>query len=676
MLPWGATTALTESVIFHPVGQIQTSKSSWIVSSAIDFGPYNTAVANLKVYSRNIIASIDQFQRSMTLDRYHTHLIRLTLYDVNSSINEINEAHDKFLNLTGMIQNDNSRHKRSLLPLGGLFHFLFGTADQNDLDEIKRNVKTIYDNQVKQTEVLSDIISITNVSRTLINENREKINGMIHNIESLQENLQDIKKDLRILFTSRKFLLIHAEILIHSNRLRIAVDTLKNDINRFVQYLIMISSGKLSPALIDPTHLQRELASIQQQLPPSIKLPENPSKNVWHYYKYLMVNYIPLVDKIIILIKIPLVDSQSALNLYKIYNLPVFNPQIGKSVKYNTEGNSIAISLDYSYATIPTDTEFLQCTLASGHFCSLRSALYHMQTSKWCLIALFLKNDELINTNCEMSVSNVNGPEAIYLDKGNWAIASMEPDQMEISCTTQKQAISLNPPLTLVNLQPACSAFSSKFQLPPYFRKFSQGFAFAIKEANLHTNNLQPTNFRIWHSLNVSNLSDTQLQGLKKLDPVKSIPVKILKAKINQFKVIDFDPKTKYWVFIGGGSGSGLLLLVIVCLCVYCKCKNHSIKMARSTSLDKSNSDLENSNMMHTRVGAIKSENNSNFGRETVGIQGSERPILRVRLQDPMQSPGSSRLLYQLERYGDDVRGHHRTLNPNTTAFPSSEDSL
>ena len=439
---------------------------------------------------------------------------------------------------------------------------------------------------------------------------------------------------------------------------------------------MMLSSGKLSPALIDPTHLQRELTSIEQQLPPSIKLPEDPRENVWHYYKYLTVNYIPFVDKIIILVKIPLVDSQSALNLYKIYNLPVFNPQIGKSVKYNIEGNSIAVSLDKCYATIPTDSEFLECTLASGHFCSLKSALYHMQTSKWCVIALFLKNDELVNENCEMSVSNINGPEAIYLDKGNWAIASREPDQMEISCTTQKHVISLNPPLTLVNLQPACSSFSSKFKLPPYFRKFSQGFAFAIKEANLHIDNLKPTNFRIWKSLNVSNLSTTQLQGLKKLDPAKTIPVKILKAKINQLKVIDFDPKTKYWVFIGGGSGSGLLLLVIVCLCVYCKCKNHSTKLARSTSLDKSNSDPENPNMMHTRVGAIKSENNSNFGQETVGIQGSERPVLRVRLQDPMQSPGSSRLLYQLERYGDDVRGHHMTLRPNTLALPGSEDPL
>ena len=82
---------------------------------------------------------------------------------------------------------------------------------------------------------------------------------MIHNIETLQDSLKDVKKDLKVLFTTRKFLLIHAEILIHSNRLRIAVDTLKNDINRFVQYLMMLNSGKLSPALIDPTHLQKKI---------------------------------------------------------------------------------------------------------------------------------------------------------------------------------------------------------------------------------------------------------------------------------------------------------------------------------------------------------------------------------------------------------------------------------
>ena len=418
------------------------------------------------------------------------------------------------------------------------------------------------------------------------------------------------------------------------------------------------------------------MISIQKQLPPTIRLPEDPIENVWHYYKYLTLNYIPFVDKIIVLVKIPLVGNHSALDIYKMYNLPASNPTIGKSVKYNIKGKSIAVSHDKRYATIPTDSEIIECSLVSGHLYSLRSALYHIQTSKRCLTALFLRNDELIDENCEMSVSNVTSPEAIYLDEGNWAIATVEPDQMEITCTAQKHVISLNPPLTLVNLQPACSAFSSKLKLPPYFRKLAQGFGNAIKEANLQTDKLQAINFRIWNSLNVSSLSETQLQWLKKLDSAKAIPVKMLKAKINLLKAIDFDPKTKYWIFIGGGSGSGLSLLVIVCLCVYCQCTKHSKRKARSTSLDKSNSNPENLNMMHTSVGTIKSENISNFGQETVGIQGSERPVLRVRLQDPMQSLGSSRLLNQLERYGANIRGHHRTLRPDPLALPSLEDHL
>ena len=41
-----------------------------------------------------------------------------------------------------------------------------------------------------------------------------------------------------------------------------------------------------------------------------------------------------------------------------------------------------AVSMDRNYMTIPTESEFIECTLASGHFCNLRSALYHMQSSK------------------------------------------------------------------------------------------------------------------------------------------------------------------------------------------------------------------------------------------------------------------------------------------------------
>jgi len=650
------------------VGQIQTSKSSWIISSAIDFQPYTTAVTNLKIYSRNILGQLSHMTRAMDLDKNHENLVSLTVHDVNMAINDITEAHETFTNISGIIHNN--REKRSLLPLGGLFSFLFGTADQSDLDDIKKDVQTIYENQMDQTEVLNDIISISNVSRSLINENREKINGMIKNIETIYSDLDEVKRDLQELFLTRRFLLIYSEVVVHFNRLRTSTETLKSDINKFAQYLTMLNSGKLSPALIDPNHLQKELISIQKQLPPTIILPEDPVQNIWHYYKYLSVNYIPFVDKIIMLVKIPLVDNQSSLNLYKIYNLPIYNPTIDKSVKYNIEGNSIAISSDNNYATIPTDTEFIECTLASGHFCSLKSALYHMQSSKWCLTALYLKDNDLINQNCELNVSNVTSPEAIYLDEGHWAIATMKSDQMEVTCTAQKHVVSLNPPLTLVQLQPACTAFSSQLKLPPYFRKFSQGFAFAIKEANLHNDKLNTLNFRVWDSLNVSNLSDPQIHDLKTLSPAKSIPVKILQAKIHMLKVIDFNAKTKYWIFIGGGSGSGLLLLVMIGLCVYCCCcKKHSKMMTRSTSKYLYSADLENPNMMHTKVGAIRSDKCLDLGQETVGIQRSQKLAIRATDFDPVKYPATVGLLNLLEKEGAGTKEYHRISQTDSVSL-------
>ena len=101
--------------------------------------------------------------RALKLDKTHEHLIGLTVDNINMAIKDITEAHEIFTNISGMVHNENNRNKRSLLPLGGLFSFLFGTADQDDLDDN-------YDNQVQQTEVLNDVISISNVSRTLINE--------------------------------------------------------------------------------------------------------------------------------------------------------------------------------------------------------------------------------------------------------------------------------------------------------------------------------------------------------------------------------------------------------------------------------------------------------------------------------------------------------------------------
>ena len=170
------------------------------------------------------------------------------------------------------------------------------------------------------------------------------------------------------------------------------------------------------------------------------------------------------------MIRSPLLDTDSTMTLYKVYNLPIYNPTIGKSLSYQLEGSNLAITKDNNYLSILTEAEFIQCTLAQGHFCNLNTTLYHIDYSNWCLVAMFLLENNRINKDCKLSVINITGPKAIYLDQGLWAISVEKPTQMEIRCPEVTQVKALKPPITLINLQPACGAFSPGVKLPPYFK--------------------------------------------------------------------------------------------------------------------------------------------------------------------------------------------------------------
>ena len=100
----------------------------------------------------------------------YTYILNMKLNDLDSVLHEITSTQTEASNLIHHIHKPrNNRNKRSLLPFGGLFHFLFGTADDEDVESMKHYIQKLYDNQVEQSKVLNDVISITTISRGLIN---------------------------------------------------------------------------------------------------------------------------------------------------------------------------------------------------------------------------------------------------------------------------------------------------------------------------------------------------------------------------------------------------------------------------------------------------------------------------------------------------------------------------
>ena len=89
-------------------------------------------------------------------------------------------------------------------------------------------------------------------------------------------------------------------------------------------------------------------------------------------------------------------DLDSRMTLYKIHNLSIFDPRIKKSLEYEIEGNNLAVTKGNKYASLLTDSEFITCTLAVDHFCSLSTGLYDIDNCKWCILSLYLKNNKKI----------------------------------------------------------------------------------------------------------------------------------------------------------------------------------------------------------------------------------------------------------------------------------------
>ena len=138
---------------------------------------------------------------------------------------------------------------------------------------------------------------------------------------------------------------------------------------------------------------------------------------------------------------------------------------------------------------------------------------------------MFLTQNDRINQYCLLSIANSTEPQAIYLDQGPWAISVEKPTQMESRCPKVTQVKSLNPPITFITLQLACSGFSPEVKLPPYFRQFLKGFHVAFKSAHLNIPKYEPTNFRIWNTFNLANVSLIESEKLKKLAPAPTIPI-------------------------------------------------------------------------------------------------------------------------------------------------------
>ena len=570
----------SENVIFQKTNEVFFNDAHWAVTFVHDLKPFKTLINQIKsdlTRTDEIMRYRTNFYRNTNRTGYEETFISLHVeVDILSdTYNSIYDSFDDFQSLSV----DNQRNKRSLIPIvGQLMSTLFGTVSENDLDNINRNIKALASNQKQIIHDLDVSLSVLNLTRMQVAENRRSIMDLIVVIQKLDVKVLELGQLLeqkfarleQFIHTYVQFKMILDEIRLTTQDAVFYLENLKSELN-------MLSMHHLSTSTISPKNLQKLLIEVESKLPNNFELPRNSRKDIWYFYKTLTcVTYLE-DNEIRIVLKVPLINTREEYEIYRIHNLPLpmqheSTKQYDILLKYNLESEMLMVSKDKAEFSFLSENTFQICNSYHFQLCNPETAFYQTNLNTFCVIALFRQNTHDIKTFCkQMVVLDQKLPMTKYLSYGIWIVVTNKPLTFTLNCQSYDPKvvdIKLTPPFGIIKLNNTCKA-SKYLRLPEYFGKHSQFIRSDPLQSLLKLHNT--SHFFIW------NNSKTEFAKLKHislpshLSGLKEIPMQNFLRETRAYKTINFDDdeSSNNWTLVAVILvASGFAIIVIVWLIV------------------------------------------------------------------------------------------------------------
>ena len=151
---------------------------------------------------------------------------------------------------------------------------LFDTLSENELDNINRNIKALASNQQQIIHDLDVSLSVLNLTRIKVSENRRSIMDLIIVVQKLYSKIRKLEQT-----SEQKF--VKSEQFIHTYlQFKMILDEIKLTIQDAVFYL---ESLKSELNVLSMHHL----SIVESKLPNNFELPRSPCKDIWYFHKTL-----------------------------------------------------------------------------------------------------------------------------------------------------------------------------------------------------------------------------------------------------------------------------------------------------------------------------------------------------------------------------------------------------
>ena len=149
-----------------------------------------------------------------------------------------------------------------------------------------------------------------------------------------------------------------------------------------------------------------------------------------------------------------------------------------------------------------SEDQFKTYQRANGQFWKLNTPLLPLTNPPTCVSALYAKDKDSIQKRCSLQItkaSNISKP--ISIAPNVWIITpttTAVPSGFTLICPGEApRSVTSQTPIHVLQLQPACSATSQHFHLPPHYKSHEIATNILMNTANLNIVNITALEFRI-----------------------------------------------------------------------------------------------------------------------------------------------------------------------------------
>ena len=163
-----------ENANFHKVNEITTTRARWLVTFVQDWSLFRHFLARVTADIKDVANVTDAIISRYNVPKQDNFLN--TLINLREEVDSLDKTLGGILQSFTSYRSLGSRSRRSVVPvIGRIMSFLFGTVSESDLDDVRRVINDLSQNQKEIIHVLEEQMTILNVSRVQIAENRDAI---------------------------------------------------------------------------------------------------------------------------------------------------------------------------------------------------------------------------------------------------------------------------------------------------------------------------------------------------------------------------------------------------------------------------------------------------------------------------------------------------------------------